>query len=294
MKRGTDRRWNVSAGLGLAAVMLSGCSSVAMLNALEPKGGLSITKDLAYGEGPRRTLDVYRPRSAQGVAPVVVFFYGGNWQSGAKGDYVFAGSALAQQGYVVLIPDYRLYPEVRWPAFLEDSAQAVAWAKANAARFGGDPGRLVLMGHSAGAYNAAMLAIDRRWLSAVGLDPRQDVRALVGLAGPYDFLPLQQEALKVIFGPEDKRPDTQPVNHVDGAAPPMWLVTDRGDKVVDPKNTARLAARVHESGGQADTKIYGGVSHATLVGALATPLRFLAPVMKDVRVFIDAHTQAKP
>ena len=295
MERETaGRRWSIAAGLGLVALALGGCSSVGLLNALEPKAGLSISKDVAYGAGPRRTLDVYRPRSANGAAPVVVFFYGGNWRSGAKSDYVFAGSALARQGYVVVIPDYRLYPEVLWPDFLEDSAQAVAWAKANAGRFGGDPGRLVLMGHSAGAYNASMLTIDRRWLGSVGLDPRRDVRAFVGLAGPYDFLPLQQEALKVIFGPEDKRPDTQPINHVDGSAPPMWLATDRGDKVVDPGNTTRLAARVREKGGTADVRVYSGVNHATMVGALATPLRFLAPVMKDVRSFIDTHTQARP
>lgn len=288
----TNRRWNVAAGLVFAGLALSACSSVGILNMLEPKAGLNITRDVAYGEGPRRSLDIYSPRSTRSGAPVVVFFYGGNWQGGAKSDYVFAGSALARQGYVVVIPDYRLYPEVRWPAFLEDSAQAVAWAKANAARFGGDPGRLVLMGHSAGAYNAAMLAIDRRWLGSVGLDPRRDVRALVGLAGPYDFLPLEQEALKIIFGPEEGRPDTQAINHADGKGPPMWLATDRGDKVVDPGNSARLAARVRERGGQAEVRVYSGLNHATMVGALATPLRFLAPVMKDTRAFIDAQTGA--
>jgi acetyl esterase/lipase len=290
MKPERASRWTVAAGWALASLALGGCSSAGLLNAVEPKFGLTITNDLVYGEGPRRMLDVYRPRSAKGAAPVVVFFYGGNWQSGAKADYVFAGAALASKGYVVVIPDYRLYPEVRWPAFLEDSAQAVAWAKANAARYGGDPGRLVLMGHSAGAYNAAMLTVDRRWLGAVGLDPQRDVRAFVGLAGPYDFLPLRQEALKVIFGPEEGRPDTQPITHVDGAAPPMWLVTDKGDKVVDPGNTSRFAARVRERGGQAQTRFYGQLSHAALVGALATPLRFLAPVLEETRAFIDAQT----
>ena len=294
MKLDPSRRFAGPAVAGLAALALGGCSTTGVLNALEPKAGLSITRDVVYGQGPRRTLDIYRPRAAAGSAPVVVFFYGGNWRSGDKDDYVFVGSALASRGYVVVIPDYRLYPEVRWPAFLEDSAQAVGWAHANAARYGGDPARLVLMGHSAGAYNAAMLAIDERWLAAVGLDPRRHVRALVGLAGPYDFLPLKSAELKIIFGPEQGRPATQPINYVKGGEPPMLLATDRGDKVVSPGNSARLAARVQSrGGGQARSLTYGGLNHALMVGALATPLRFLAPVMKDVSAFIDS-TAGRP
>ena len=277
-----------------AGVTLTGCSGVALLNAVEPRGGIAVERDIAYRSGPRGGLDVYRPRNADGHAPVVVFLYGGGWDSGRKADYAFAGAALARQGFVTVIPDYRLYPEVRWPAFLEDSAAAVAWTRAHAAELGGDPGRLFLMGHSAGAYNAVMLAVDRRWLAPHGVDPRRDIRGVVGLAGPYDFLPLKTEELKTIFGPADQRPDTQPINHVDGQAPPLFLAADIGDKVVDPGNTDRMAARVRAAGGAVEARAYKGLDHALILGAIAAPLRFLAPVLPDVTRFIRTQAEARP
>jgi len=290
---GDHRKTKALVGLGVlvvAAVSLAACSGVAALNTLEPKGGVAIHRDIAYRPGPRGGLDVYQPKSAEGHAPVVVFLYGGGWDSGSKDEYVFAGAALARKGFVTVVPDYRVYPEVRWPAFLQDSAEAVAWTRAHAADYGGDPHRLFLMGHSAGAYNAVTLAVDRRWLGAVGIDPRKDIRGVVGLAGPYDFLPLESDELKIIFGPEAQRPDTQPINHVDGHAPPLFLATDTADKVVDPGNTARMAAKVRAAGGEVETREYKGLSHALLMGAVAAPLNFLAPVLADSTTFIRAHS----
>jgi acetyl esterase/lipase len=258
---------------------------------VEPKGGLTVTRGIAYGTGGRGKLDVYAPRAANpATTPVVVFFYGGGWEAGSRGMYAFIGSALARQGYVVLVPDYRIYPEVRWPTFLEDCARAVRWARDHAADYGGDPGRIVLMGHSAGAYNAAMLALDHRWLGQVGMNPDRDIKAFVGLAGPYDFLPLKSEVLKTIFGPEDSRPATQPIQYVTAAAPPMLLIAPVKDTVVDPENVTRLATRIREKGGRVETRRYPRLNHALTVGALAAPLRWLAPVMKDARAFIDANT----
>ncbi|OYX36330.1 MAG: esterase [Caulobacterales bacterium 32-69-10] len=270
-----------------AAATLGGCSTTGVLNAVEPRAG-AVTRDLAYGEGPRHRLDVYAPRKAAG-APVVVFFYGGSWDSGSRGDYAFVGKALAGKGYLAVVPDYRLYPEVRYPEFIRDSARAVAWARAHAAEYGGDPARLVLMGHSAGAYNAAMLALDRRWLGEVGMDPRLHIRAMVGLAGPYDFLPLQSETLKAIFGPEAQRPATQPIAYVDGTNPPLWLAHDEGDKLVESANTTRLAAAVRAKGGPVEERYYGGLNHQLMVGVIAFPLRFLAPVLREASAFIDAQ-----
>lgn len=284
-------RLAAAASLGLTA---GGCSSTGVLNALEPKGGVEARRDLAYAPGPRHTLDVYRPRRADGHAPVVVFIYGGGWDSGSKAMYGFVGDALARHGYVAVIPDYRLYPQVVWPAFLQDNALAVRWARDHAAELGGDPSRLVLMGHSAGAYDAVMLAVDGRWLQAVGLDPRRDVRAVVGLAGPYDFLPLDTDKLKTIFGPPAQRPDTQPINHVDGHAPPLLLAHDVGDTVVRPLNTDHMAAKVRAAGGTVEERYYKGLSHPLMIGAIAAPLRFLAPVLRDVTTFIDANTGGPP
>ena len=276
------------------ALVCAGCSSTGLLNALEPKGGVEVRRDLVYAPGARHSLDVYRPRRADGRAPVVVFIYGGGWDSGTKAMYGFVGDALARHGYVAVIPDYRLYPQVVWPAFLQDNALAVRWAHDHAGQFGGDPSRLVLVGHSAGAYDAVMLAVDGRWLREAGLDPRRDVRAAVGLAGPYDFLPLDSDKLKTIFGPPAQRPDTQPINHVDGRAPPLLLAHDVGDTVVRPLNTRHMAAKVRAAGGVVEERYYTGLSHPLLIGAIAAPLRFLAPVLKDVTTFIDAHAGGPP
>ncbi len=275
-------------GAGLAAA-LAGCSGLAVLNAVEPAGGVQTTTDIAFRPGPRGGLDVYRPAHAAPHAPVVVFIYGGGWDSGRRQDYRFVGLSLARRGFVAVIPDYRLYPEVRWPAFLRDNAEAVRWAHDHAVEYGGDPGRLMLMGHSAGAYDALMLALDPRWLGAVGLDPRRDLRAAAGLAGPYDFLPLTSDKLKDVFGPPDQRPDTQPINHVGRHAPPLFLGYDAGDTVVRPLNTLHLADKVRAAGGEVEVRRYAGVNHQLLIGAVAAPLRPLAPVLRDVTAFFDAH-----
>ena len=269
---------------------LSACSAFGTLNSLEPKADVAVTRDIAYGSDPRQSLDVYSPSEALAGRPVVVFFYGGSWDSGSKTDYAWVGQALAHQGYVVVVADYRLYPQVRWPAFLMDCALAVHWAHDHAAQYGGDPTRLVLMGHSAGAYNAVELAVDYRWLSAVGLDPHRTIRAVVGLSGPYDFLPLHSEELQTIFGPEADRPDTQPINHVDGRAAPMLLVTGDQDHTVGPGNTDRMAAKVRSLGGVAQVIHYPTLDHVRMVGALAKPLRWTAPVLRDVSAFIDTET----
>ena len=201
--------------------LLSGCSAADLLNALVPHDGYHVVSDIGYGDDPRQRLDVYIPGATTGTTPTIVFLYGGSWQSGSKDDYLFVGEAFASLGYVTVIPDYRLYPGVRYPAFLEDGAAAVAWVKANAGRLGVQAGPIYLVGHSAGAYIAAMLTLDPRWLSRTGNRVCDTVAATVGLAGPYDFLPLTDPALKDIFGPRASRPQTQPINYVDGAAPPM-------------------------------------------------------------------------
>ena len=189
-------------------LLLHLCSPTAVLNALAPRDGVTPTRNIAYADGPRHRLDIYAPLPAVTPAPVIVFFYGGGWASGSKAMYRFVGAGLAARGVLVVIPDYRLYPEVRFPAFMDDAATAVAWTRANASRFGGDPRRLFLMGHSAGAQIATLLALDAGYLRSVHLSPRRDVCGVIGLAGPYDFLPLRSATLRDVFGP--KRNDRAP------------------------------------------------------------------------------------
>lgn len=281
--------------LGLMAVLLAGvltlggCSVMGALAASTPAHGARIMQAIPYGQGPRHKLDVYAPPQGAGSLPVVVFFYGGTWQMGDRKGYAFVGRALASKGFVAVVPDYRVYPDVNYPDFLRDSAQAVRWTRDHVAEYGGDPRRIFLMGHSAGAYNAVMLALDRRWLEEVGMEPQTDIRGALGLAGPYDFLPITDSKLKVIFGPPSTWPATQPIAHADAKDPPLWLAVGDRDDVVDPGNSTRLAARVHQVGGRAEAKIYPSMTHKLLLGVFAGPFRFMAPVLRDAVAFMHAH-----
>lgn len=245
---------------------------------------IAFTRSIAYAKGARQTLDVCRPKAAT-AAPVVVFFYGGGWRSGSKGTYRYVAKALARHGYVAVVPDYRIYPEVLYPDFLDDGARAVRWAKDNARRFGGDPDKLFLMGHSAGAHIAAMLAIDANWLKTVELAPGRDIAGLIGVSGPYDFLPLRDKTLAIIFGGAN-RPQTQPITHVTPGAPPALLLTGGKDRVVDAGNSTRLAERLRAAGNEATAIVYPRTGHYIIVAALAPILRALVPVLCDIDAFI--------
>ena len=214
--------------------------------------GIQLTRSIAYAERVRQRLDICRPVDAV-AAPVIVFFYGGGWRSGNKALYRYVAKALARRGYVAVVPDYRIYPEVRYPEFLEDGALVVRWVKDNIGRFGGDAEKMFLQGHSAGAHIAAMLSIDARWLADVGLVPGRDIAGLIGIAGPYDYLPLRDATLQTIFGGAD-RAETQPIFHVAPGVPPALLLTGGRDRLVEPGNSTRLAARLSTAGNAATVK----------------------------------------
>lgn len=275
------RRLLPSIAMTLSACGLNACTGSAVLNALTPKGGYSVERDVAYGQDPRQRLDLYVPDGAAADAPLLVFFYGGNWESGSKELYGFVGQAFASRGYVTAIPDYRLYPQVRYPAFLDDAAAAVAWIHAQ------QPGRsLYLAGHSAGAYLAMMLNLDQQWLRSQGQEPCALVVATVGLAGPYDFLPLRDATLEQIFGPGPASPDSQPINHVTAGAAPTLLVTGSADQTVGPYNSRRLAERLESTGVPVELRVYDGIGHVGIVAALGAPLRFVAPTLDDADAFM--------
>jgi acetyl esterase/lipase len=286
-------RQGVGAVIGGALLLaLSGCSPVQLLNALTPDSTYDKTVGIAYGGDPRQKLDVYVPRQPMPGAPVVVFFYGGSWNSGSRVDYRFVGEALASRGIVTVVADYRLYPQVRYPLFLRDGARAVAWTKAHIREFSGNPQRLYVMGHSSGGYNAAMLALDGEWLAAVGMSPR-DLRGWIGLAGPYDFLPIKNPEVRPVFYWPDSPLQSQPINHVSRGAPPALLIAATEDDLVNPtRNTGGLASKLREAGVPVQDLYYSRPNHITLVATLSRPLRQLAPVLDQVVGFI-AHTPAQ-
>jgi len=259
-------------------------SPVDLLHLWEPTGAWEEYRGLAYGDGPRQRLDVYRPRHATN-APVLVFFYGGSWQRGSRDLYRFVGASLAAQGIVTVVPDYSIFPPARFPMFIEDAARAVRFSRDNATQWGGDPARLVLIGHSAGAYIAAMLSFDPQWLRRVRLNSQTDLAGFVGLAGPYDFLPIESRTLRTIFGGAN-RVETQPISFVTGKEAPSLLITAWRDFVVSPEDSRRIAEKIHAHGGVAEVRTYHGVGHLTLIGAFAPALRVLAPVLRDITQFV--------
>lgn len=266
---------------------LARCTPAGMLNATIRAKGLEIVRGIPYGRARRQALDVYWPEQAEGNLPVVVFFYGGSWQRGARDDYRFVADALARQGVVVVVPDYRIYPAVRFPAFLQDCAAAVAFVRAHAAEWHGDATRLFLAGHSAGAYNAAMLALDPRWLAAAGMR-RRDLAGWIGIAGPYDFQPLEEKEFAPVFAPAaDDLPATQPVHFADAGAPPALLLHGAADQVVAPRNSAKLAALLHAAGARATLRIYPGTGHMAAVLGFSPLFRWESPVLADVVRFVE-------
>ncbi|RIV82758.1 alpha/beta hydrolase [Aurantiacibacter zhengii] len=267
---------------------LTACSTLGTFNSLVPKDGGAerAAQDISFGSLPRQKLDLYRPTQAyaegsQSELPVIVFIHGGSWQDGNKDGYSFVGRALASRGFVVAIPNYRLVPDVRYPAFLQDNAAAVTWVIENITQYGGDPSRIVLVGHSAGAYNAAMLALDERWLGS----GRQNVRGFVGLAGPYDFLPLDGEVTQAAFGNEENLETTQPISFATADDPPVLLLHGADDTTVYPRNSETLGDRLVQSGANARSEIYPGLGHVGILTALARPFRGEAPVLDDTTEF---------
>ena len=253
-------------------------------NRLMPKdfGSKRVAAGLAYGDHVRQRLDLYGPRRRRGSRPVVIFLYGGGWRSGRREGYGFAGRALAARGFVVAVPDHRLVPEIRYPDFLADCAAAVRWVRRHATEHGGDPDRLVVVGHSAGGYNAAMLALDRQWLG----EHWTALRGFATLAGAFDFLPLSDPAAIAAFGHWPELERTQPVRLVAEARPAL-LLHGAADRRVRPRHSEALARRLGEAGGEARLKLYPGIGHVGIVTALAAPFRMRAPVLDDVARFVD-------
>ncbi|HTA64340.1 MAG TPA: alpha/beta hydrolase [Xanthomonadaceae bacterium] len=265
-------------------LLLAGCARIGLVVANIGVDSRAITT-VRFDRAHALSLDVHRPVGAVGKAPVVVFFYGGSWRNSTREDYRFVGQSLARAGLLVVVPDYRKAPQVSFPAFIEDGARAVAWTRQHAAEYGGDPARIYLMGHSSGAHIAAMLGTDGGYLDAVGMKPR-DLAGVIGLAGPYDFLPLTDPDLKEVFGRESDWPKSQPVNFVDGDEPPFLLLQGSADTLVMPRNAPRLAAKLQAAHEPVELRMFDGVGHA---GLLIDLLRDASPVRADVLGYIDGR-----
>lgn len=278
------KRSFMAGGLAGVGSLLAGCNTLSLFNAFTPKeGGVKrIASDVAFGDNPRQSYDVYAPKAHEGLLPVLVFFYGGGWNSGSKKDYVWMGHALASMGYVVAIADYRVVPEVVYPAFLDDNAAAIKHVVAHAADYGGDAARLATIGQSAGGYAAVMMALDERYL----LDGT--VKACVGISGPYNFYPFDVPASVDAFGTWTKPEETQPVNHARKVATKFLLLQSRADKVVGLQNAVALEARLKAAETDVTLKVYEGLSHEDTAAVYSLPFRKKAPLFADTQAFLKS------
>jgi len=282
----------------LLATATAACSKAAFFAVNFPAVFGSYTRhtDIAYGEDPQHRLDVYVPHKPDAARTVVVFWHGGRWSYGDKSDYRFVGAALTELGCVAVLPNYRHYPQVKMPGFMDDAARAAQWAGEHAADHGADPERLMLMGHSAGAHMAALVTLDQRYLAAIA-KPTAPTKAtriagVIGLSGPYDFLPLLEPDVKDMFGPPPLYPESQPINFVRADSPPMLLVHGLKDDTVWPKNSRNLAAALQKLGVPVTLDLYPNLTHADTAAALSAPLRYRAPILAAIGSFIAAPDNA--
>jgi acetyl esterase/lipase len=280
----------VAGGLWVLLTTLVGCAPVDILNATIPTRDLTITRDIAYGDKAKQKLDIYVPKNLAPNAPVIVFFYGGAWQEGDKNDFLFVAQALANTGAVVVVPNYRVYPEVTFPGFLEDGAAATAWTLHNIGAYGGDPKTVFLAGHSAGAYLAVMLVLDKEYLAKAGAADAK-LAGGIGISGPYDFLPITRKDIKPIFEVVPDMDVTQVIHFARADAPPLLLLHGETDTTVGPYNTHNLANKMRELGGRVEDRYYPGVDHVDAIVALTSMFSGRAPVKADIEAFI-AKTRA--
>ena len=272
------------------AAALQGCTKFQALNATVTTRGYALSRNISYGDLSRQKLDVYCPTSAKPNGGIVVFFYGGSWASGEKSGYRFVAQSLTSRGFIAVLPNYRLYPDVQFPGFVEDGAKAVKWVHDHAAKIGGDPKRVYLMGHSAGAHIVALLTLDAHYLKAVGLD-RSDIRAPAALSGPFDFVPGPEDC--PVFGLDKSHPriypEMEPITFADGHEPPMLLIHGLLDKTVSPQNSEELAAKIRTNGGEVEYLTYPRRAHVGVVLSLAASFRWLAPTLYDVTKFFNRY-----
>jgi acetyl esterase/lipase len=268
---------------------LSGCAD--LLNFTIPRDGYTVARNVSYGSDPRQQVDIYMPDQPAAGSPVIVFIYGGRWEMGSKDDYLFAGQALASKGFTTVIADYRIYPQVHFPIFIEDSAAALVWAHNHIAEYKGNPNNLFVMGHSSGAYNAVMVATNESYLKKAG-GSTSWLRGAIGISGPYDFYPFDDKDIIEIFSAAPG-PQTQPITFVHKDMPPMLLATGDADTTVKPKNTYNFAKKSEAMQNSVEVKTYSGVKHMGIILSLARGFRDKTALLDDITDFITQHTSGK-
>ena len=262
-------------------------SPAALLNLGVPHAGYRVERDIAYGSHRRQRMDLYLPEGDKRNrdAPGIMFLYGGAFRAGRKSEYRFVGEALTKAGLAVSIPDYRIYPEARFPNFVQDGAMAgAALLERNFAS-----GGLFLMGHSAGAYIAAMLGANASYLRACGVAPTS-IGGVIALSGRYHNSPLQDAIAAEIFcGPA--RDETRPASFLAAGRPPYFLAAGARESQTVLMSKTDLAAHLRRTGNAVEEHVYSGIDHAGIIAALTPRRRAHAPVLKDIVRFVGERAR---
>jgi len=271
--------------------LFAACAPVKFLNTITPSGSYKLAKDVAYMDsetgGARQKLDIYQPKQPKANAPVVVFVHGGSWDTGTKNIYKFVGEAFAGQGYTTVIPNYRLYPEVMYPEFINDTAAAIAYTAKRYSEQG-----VIVIGHSAGAYNAMMVTVEPEYLRAQGVDVCRAIAGMVGLAGPYGAFPLKADKYVTIF-PDRHTADDAPVNLINGPTPPLYMAIGDADTTVSELHSLKLQEIIRARGGLADFKIYPDLTHTSVVKVLSRYFDEDSELKADIMSFIAANSEKR-
>lgn len=263
-------------------LFISACSPLSLLNSTVNHNGYVSTLNQSYGSGERQHLNVHVPRKKMPGSDVLIFFYGGRWQFGNKEEYTFVADAFTSKGIITVLPDYHLYPAVGWQDFVRDGATAYQWVYDNIAKHGGNPRRIFVMGHSAGAYIAAMVAVDESLLG----DGSKRPCGFIGLAGPYNFLPIEQPDIRLVFSDATDLQSTQPINYVSKTDPEMLLLHGKDDTTVKPVNSTSMAEAVQQQDGRAKVLLYSDVDHTDILVSLSSTFRHYSPALQDSVEFI--------
>jgi acetyl esterase/lipase len=281
-------------GVGTVVAFQKSSSVKAAVGTLLSERGARIERGIAYGPEPRHRLDVYRPgNGTPPKGPVVLFLYGGGWRQGDRAMYRFIGAGLASRGFTTVVPDYRLFPDVQFPAFVEDAARAYGWVADHLKSANGRPRDIIVMGHSAGAHIGALMTLDKRYLAAIDSSLRQPA-GFIGISGPYAFDPTTWHTTKNIFAEAPSADDARPAAFARADAPPMLVMHGLDDTVVKLWNMQTLTKELRAKGARITPIELADIGHIEPILTMAWPLRWRAPVFDETLSFVNAIAERQP
>lgn len=261
--------------------IFTSCTPVSFLNGITPSKSYLLEKNVSYGSLGSQVMDIYQARAKKENSPIIVFIHGGSWDSGSKDIYKFFAEGFTSEGYDVAVPNYRLFPEIIFPDMLHDTAKAVAYLSNLFSNR-----KVVLIGHSAGGYNALMVSMNKHYLKEQGISVCSLISGVVSISSPTGVYELKKEPLVTIF-PDRFKYNDAPMAYVDNATPSLLVINGLADKVVDPQNAIILSEKVNKRGGQSVLKLYPDTNHTQAVQVMSRYFDDNISLKSDILNFID-------